>query len=61
MHQVFTPDILLRDEVSCPHCSWKGKGSEIEQEHLFLTDAIELFCPQCKSYMGFINQEEGSH
>ena len=58
MHTVFTPEILKCSEVKCNHCTWKGKGSEIEQEYLFLTDAIELYCPECKTYLGFINQED---
>ena len=57
MHNVYSPEILNKEDIDCPDCSWKGKGSEIDQEYLFLTDAIELYCPCCKNYLGFINQE----
>jgi hypothetical protein len=58
MHIVFSTDILKSEQVNCPECTWKGKGSDTEQEYLFLTDAIELYCPCCKNYLGFINQED---
>ena len=58
MHQIYPPAILTTEEVFCSKCDWKGKGSDIKQEDLFLTDAIELFCPSCNGYLGFINQSD---
>lgn len=58
MQQIFSPAIFSNPEVHCSKCNWKGKGSEIKQEDLFLTEAIELFCPLCNGYFGFVNSEE---
>jgi len=44
--------------MNCSKCGWEGKGETTEQEDLFLTDALELYCPVCKNYMGFINTSE---
>jgi hypothetical protein len=58
MHKVYSPAVLNGEEISCKHCSWKGQARETQKEHLFLTDAIELYCPECTSYLGFVNEEE---
>jgi hypothetical protein len=55
MHQIFEPAIFLKEELHCPKCSWQGPGSDTQQEDLFLTDAIELYCPTCKGYIGFVS------
>lgn len=55
MHPVYSPAIFSKDNVSCPKCRWQGHGSRIHQEELFLTDAIELYCPQCDGYLGFVS------
>ena len=57
MHKVFTHDDL-NDPINCPQCSWKGKGADTKKEDLFLTDAIELYCPDCETYLGLLNNEE---
>ena len=58
MHQVFTPAMLDSIIIDCSACSWKGKAEQTIQEHLFLTDATELYCPQCNNYLGFVNEAE---
>ncbi len=58
MHQIFPPTVFAKQEMHCLKCNWKGKGSEIKQEDLFLTDAIELFCPSCNGYFGFVSNSE---
>jgi DnaJ-class molecular chaperone len=58
MHKVYSPSVLLSQEITCPKCNWQGKGTEIKQEELILTHAIELYCPSCNGYMGFISQNE---
>jgi hypothetical protein len=58
MHQIFPPAILTTQEIHCLKCGWEGKGSDMKQEDLFLTNAIELFCPSCNGYFGFINDSE---
>jgi Zn finger protein HypA/HybF involved in hydrogenase expression len=55
MHTVFSPAIFHKDNVSCTKCHWTGHGSHIQQEELLLTDAIELYCPTCDGYMGFVS------
>jgi hypothetical protein len=55
MHNVYAPSILLSPQISCPKCQWQGKGTEIQKLELTLTQAIELFCPTCHGYLGFIN------
>ena len=59
MHQIFAPTVFHKEEVPCPKCSWKGYGGDMHREHLFLTDAIELYCPSCEGYIGFVNTEDG--
>ena len=56
MHQIFSPAILTASTISCQKCDWKGSGTDMEQEELFLTDAIELYCPSCNGYLGFISE-----
>ncbi|MGN6399992.1 MAG: hypothetical protein ACTHMD_06035 [Flavisolibacter sp.] len=56
MHYIFSPAILTSPSVSCSKCNWQGKGKDITLEELFLTDAIELYCPSCSGYLGFISE-----
>lgn len=58
MHKIYSPAILAANHVSCPKCQWKGLGTDVKQEELFLTDAIELYCPTCEGYLGFISEPE---
>jgi len=58
MHQQFSGNNLSAMEVSCAKCNWKGTADKAVHEHLFLTDAIEIYCPRCEGYIGFISQEE---
>jgi DnaJ-class molecular chaperone len=58
MHHIFSPAILTANNVCCPKCKWKGTGTDIKQEELFLTDAIELYCPSCNGYLGFVSEPE---
>lgn len=58
MHQIFPPAILTATNISCPKCGWQGKGAEVKQEELILTDAIELYCPSCNGYLGFVSEPE---
>lgn len=55
MHPIYSPAIFSKADVSCPKCHWKGPGSAIQQEVLILTDAIELYCPTCDGYLGFVS------
>jgi hypothetical protein len=58
MHQIFSGKNESTEEITCARCHWEGKLDKAVQEHLFLTDAIEIYCPQCEGYIGFISQEE---
>ncbi|HEU0112185.1 MAG TPA: hypothetical protein VFQ73_15025 [Flavisolibacter sp.] len=60
MQQIFPSTILETNLVSCTRCDWQGKGSEYKTEELILTDAIELYCPACNGYQGFVSVHEGS-
>lgn len=42
--------------VACKCCGWKGKDSEAKSEVFYVESVteLELFCPQCSSYLGFI-------
>lgn len=57
MHNIFSETTLASRKIACNKCNWEGKATETEQEHLYLTDAIELYCPICHGYLGFVNQE----
>ena len=57
-HQIYTTAILKKEDMKCTKCDWKGHGKDSIQEYLFLTDATELFCPECGNYLGFISEED---
>ena len=54
---VFDQTKFSREAICCPNCSWSGSGQEAEQELLLLSDAVELFCPECEQYLGFVSLE----
>ena len=58
MHRIYPPAILHTGRINCPHCQWHGAGEDTAQEELFLSEAIELYCPSCEGYLGFIDQGE---
>ena len=58
MHYQFNSSALTEIELSCPKCTWHGSGKEAAKEELFLTDALELYCPECHHYFGFISTTE---
>jgi len=58
MHKVYSPSVLLSPDITCPKCNWQGKGTDVKQEELILTDAIELYCPTCHGYMGFVSNSD---
>jgi DnaJ-class molecular chaperone len=58
MHHVYSPTVLLSLNVNCSKCDWQGKGTDVNQEELILTHAIELYCPACNGYMGFISETD---
>lgn len=58
MQQIYSPTIFDVTTLTCPKCTWEGKGADTTQENLFLTDATEIFCPSCQHYFGFLNIEE---
>lgn len=60
MHPIYSAAIFSKDDVSCPKCHWRGHGSHVHQEELILTDAIELYCPTCDGYLGFVNSADDS-
>lgn len=60
MHPIYSTAIFSKDDVSCPKCHWRGHGSHVQQEELILTDAIELYCPTCDGYLGFVNSSDDS-
>jgi hypothetical protein len=59
MKPIYTPKTFTNCLITCinSECSWTGKGEEAHLEYLFLTAATEIYCPKCKSYLGFINQD----
>jgi hypothetical protein len=58
MHYEFTSKVLTEIELTCPKCAWQGNGKKAAKEELFLTDAVEIYCPQCHHYFGFISTTE---
>jgi hypothetical protein len=61
MQYQFSSSKLAEIELSCPKCNWQGKGEKAVKEELFLTEAIELYCPECHHYFGFISTSEEDH
>jgi hypothetical protein len=58
MHRIFSANFLTKNEINCLKCSWKGKVKKAEQEELFLTGAVELYCPACHQYIGLADINE---
>ena len=58
-HKVIVEASAQHDIMTCKCCSWKGKSSETKKEFLFINkiSELELFCPKCNSYLGFISDE----
>ena len=54
MKPVFTPSILEKN-FHCPNCHWEGKGRDLLQEQFSHEESIELTCPKCDYYFGFID------
>lgn len=54
MKPVFTPSILEK-KFQCPNCHWDGHGSDLLQEKFSHEESIELTCPKCDYYFGFID------
>lgn len=54
------PQSPFQNITTCNCCTWKGKAADSRKRHIALTDIseIELFCPRCNTYMGFINGNE---
>ena len=59
MHSIYSPAHFSTHSIECNKCSWTGHGNDTEQEVLLLTDAIEIYCPECEAYLGFVNGEDG--
>ena len=58
MHKMYNERTFTDEALICKRCGWKGKGKATMQEHLFLTDATEIFCPECNHYIGFISHDD---
>jgi hypothetical protein len=58
MHTIFSLTAFTNHHLTCPACTWQGNGKDSHQEHLLLTQAIELYCPDCEHYFGFVNKDE---
>ena len=45
--------------ASCSCCNWKGKVADSRKNYITLAaiSEVELFCPRCNTYMGFVNKE----
>ncbi|HEY9364221.1 MAG TPA: hypothetical protein VIQ00_13225 [Chitinophagaceae bacterium] len=59
MHTIFSLAAFSAKQLICPACTWQGNCKDSHQEHLLLTRAIELYCPDCQHYFGFVNKDEG--
>ena len=43
------------DAARCHRCHWEGIVGELKKGDYFsLSNVTEVFCPQCKKYLGFI-------
>ena len=54
---IFDQNKFSYEDIHCPTCEWEGRGQEADQELLLLSDAVELFCPKCAQYLGFVSLE----
>lgn len=56
MLQVFEHATYRQESACCPKCSWKGAGAALKQgEYFFMSDMVEVYCPDCTQYIGFIS------
>ena len=43
-----------KEDFTCPHCGWKGKGHELRQVDFNEVHLIgDLDCPRCYEHIGF--------
>ena len=61
MHLVLDDADQNAQQVECHRCHWQGSSSELERGDYFpLGDFMEVFCPGCNKYLGFIQHTSGS-
>lgn len=55
--QAPVPESPFQKMTTCSCCNWKGKAADSRKRHIALTaiSEVELFCPRCNTYMGFVN------
>ena len=44
---------FARSTITCRHCGWTGKGSEMKNGDCF-GDGVEKDCPACSEKWGFV-------
>ncbi|HEX2533856.1 MAG TPA: hypothetical protein VHK69_08980 [Chitinophagaceae bacterium] len=59
MHAEFSLSDFHDQPLHCTKCGWTGKGADTAQEYLMLTDAVEVYCPECSGYFGFMSIPDG--
>ncbi len=55
-----TEPAYAQKTTSCSCCQWKGKVADIRKNYISFTaiSEIELFCPRCNTYMGFVSGDK---
>lgn len=47
-------------DLTCPHCHWKGKGYDAVVIDFFgVSNTNEVHCPNCDETIGVIKRDEG--
>lgn len=54
------PDPVYQQITSCSCCNWKGKIADSRRQYITFTviSEVELFCPRCNTYMGFVSGDK---
>lgn len=61
MAQTFDLETLAERRVECEECGWVGLGYETEKKYENLPQAIEIYCPVCRNYLGIVKQKSSGH
>lgn len=58
MVDIFSPATFDDEQISCPRCSWQGRGDDTVLIDFYgLSSTKEVHCPECDAVLGGIERE----
>jgi predicted RNA-binding Zn-ribbon protein involved in translation (DUF1610 family) len=56
--KIYDPRTFDEEALICPHCGWKGNGSETHVAGFYgLSKYKEVLCPNCSEYLGNLSRD----